>query len=95
METDTVRNTAPRSYPSGGIAPHGEASTLSASGTASAMANNSGSALSRSMARKDGSQGGMDIQMLLMMTRQWEADGACLLRPAIHPAWPSETTPCG
>lgn len=34
------------------------------------------------MARKGG---GMDIQML-MMTRQWEADGACLLRPAIHPS---------
>lgn len=59
------------------------------------MANGSGSALSRPMARKDGSQGGMDVQMLLMMTRQWEADGACLLRPAIHSAWTSETTPCG
>jgi hypothetical protein len=28
----------------------------------------------------------MDIQMLLMMTRQWEADGTCLPRPAIHPS---------
>jgi hypothetical protein len=25
----------------------------------------------------------MDVPMLLMMTRQWEADGACLLRPSI------------
>lgn len=97
MQNDTVRITAPGSYPSGGIAQHGEASTLKASGTVSAMANGSGSALSRPMARKDGSQGGMDVPMLLMMTRQWEADGACLLRPSIHPhpTWPSETTPFG
>lgn len=59
------------------------------------MANDSGFSLSHPMARKDGSQGGMDIQMLMMMTRQWEADGACLLRPAIHPTWLSETAPFG
>ena len=39
MQNDTLRITASGSYPSGGIAPHGEASTLKASGTASAMAN--------------------------------------------------------
>jgi hypothetical protein len=95
MQNDTVRITAPGSYPSGGIAPNVEASTLSGSGTASAMANGSDASLTRPMARKDDTQGGMDVQMLMMMTRQWEADGACLLRPAIHPAWPSKTTPCG
>jgi hypothetical protein len=57
------------------------------------MANGSDSTSSRPMARKDGSHGWMDVQMLMMMTRQWEADGACLLRPACHPAWPSETSP--
>ena len=95
MQNDTVRITAPGSYPSGGIAPHGEASTLNVSGKASAMANGSDSSLSRLIARNDASREEMNVQWLMMMTRQWEADGACLLRPAIHPAWPSETTPCG
>ncbi len=95
MQNDTVRITASGSYPSGGIGPHVEASTLNGSGTASAMANGSDASLSRPMARKDDSQGGMDVPCLMMMTRQWEVDGACLLGPAIHPAWPSETTPCG
>jgi hypothetical protein len=91
MQNETVRIKAPGSNPSGGIAPHGEASTLNGSGTASAMANGSDSSLSRPIAGKDASRGGMDVQWLMMMTRQWEADGACLLRPAIHPAWPSDT----
>jgi len=96
MQNDTVRIAAPGSYLSGGIAPQGETSTVMFPARPSAIANGSDSSRSRPMARKDGSQGGMDVQMLMMMTRQWEADGACLLRPAIHhPAWTSETTPCG
>jgi hypothetical protein len=47
------------------------------------------------MERKEGSQELIGVQMLMMMTRQWEADGGCLLRPTIHSAWLSETTPCG
>ena len=93
MDNAIMQITAPGSSPSGGIAPQGEDSTLKASTTASAMTNGSGSSFSGPMANKDGSKGRMNSQMLMMMTRQWEADVTYLLRPACHPAWLSKTTP--
>jgi hypothetical protein len=84
-----------RSSPSGGIAPDPARVIVVVSALESAMSGGNQPSPAGAMADDRRGSAGWDLFSQLQRTRQWEADGSQLLRPADFHAWEAAggTTP--